>query len=156
MAGLLALSVIVAFAAVVFRYLLDSALSWSFEVSLILLTYITFVGCYAALRRGAHLKVDVLAQRLPRPLHLAVFLLAQVTVLGVCVIMVVWGSEQMLKFAGETTTLLGVPRGPIYAIVPLSGLAMGLDTLARSLRGLRRYARGARPEGAEDSFSLDM
>ena len=61
MAVILAASVVIAFIAVVFRYVLNSALSWSFEVSLILLTYLTFIGSYTALRRGAHLKVDVIA-----------------------------------------------------------------------------------------------
>jgi len=43
-AALLAATVLIAFTAVIFRYVLGSALSWSFEASLALLTYITFLG----------------------------------------------------------------------------------------------------------------
>ena len=147
---------LIAFVAVIFRYVLDAALSWSFEASLILLTYLTFVGCFAALRRGAHLKVDVLAHALPPPARLVAFVAAQVVILAVCTVMVIWGAEQTMKFGSQTTTLIEMPRGPLYAIIPLSGLAMAIDTLARLVRGLRRAAQGEPPETEADSFSLDV
>lgn len=156
MAGILAVSVLIAFVAVIFRYVLDAALSWSFEASLILLTYLTFIGCFAALRRGAHLKVEVIAHALPAPARLLVFVAAQLIILGVCLVMIVWGTEQTLKFAGQTTTIIGMSRGPLYAIIPLSGLAMAIDTLVRLARGLKRAARGEPPETEDDSFSLDV
>lgn len=138
----------VAFTAVVFRYVLGSALSWSFEASLILLTYLTFLGAFAALRQGAHLQVLVLVAALPLPLRGAAFVATQLIVLGICVVMTVWGTEQTLRFAGDTTTMLNLPRGPIYAIVPLSGLAMGIETLVRLFQGLQRLARGESPDPA--------
>ncbi|CAB5138540.1 hypothetical protein D3OALGB2SA_4087 [Olavius algarvensis associated proteobacterium Delta 3] len=155
MAGILAASVVIAFVAVIFRYVLNSALLWSFEVSLILLTYLTFIGSYAALRRGAHLKVDVIANMLGPIPRTVVFMLAQVVILGVSIVMVIWGTEQALKFASQTTTILEMPRGPIYAIIPLSGLVMGIDTLARLIRGLRRAVHGEAPEQPEDNYDMD-
>jgi len=136
---------------VIFRYVLNSALSWSFEVSLILLTYLTFIGSYAA-----HLKVDVIANMLGPIPRLIVFLLAQVVILGVSLVMVIWGAEQALKFASQTTTILEMPRGPIYAIIPLSGLVMGIETLARLIRGLRRAVRGEAPEQPDDNYAMDV
>jgi len=138
----------VAFTAVVFRYVLGSALSWSFEASLILLTYLTFLGAFAALRQGAHLQVHVLVAALPLPLRAAAFVATQLIVLGICVVMTVWGTEQTLRFADDTTTMLNLPRGPIYAIVPVSGLAMALETVVRLVQGLRRLARGESPDPA--------
>jgi len=155
MAVILAASVMIAFIAVVFRYVLNSALSWSFEVSLILLTYLTFIGSYAALRRGAHLKVDIIANMLSPAPRLVVFILAQVIILGVSAVMMIWGTEQAIKFATQTTTILEMPRGPIYAIIPLSGLLMGIDTMTRMIRGIRRAARGEAPEQPDDSYDLD-
>jgi len=156
MAGILAASVVIAFVAVIFRYVLNSALSWSFEVSLILLTYLTFIGSYAALRRGAHLKVDVIANMLGPVPRLIVFVLAQVVILGVSVVMVIWGTEQALKFTSQTTTILEMPRGPISAIIPLSGLFMGIDTVARLIRGLRRAVRRESPGQPGDNYAMDM
>ncbi len=63
--ALLAVTVLIAFTAVIFRYVIGSALSWSFEASLVLLTYLTFIGSYLALRKHSHLKVDVFIRMLP-------------------------------------------------------------------------------------------
>lgn len=156
MAGVLAILVVIAFVAVIFRYVLGSALSWSFEASLILLTYLTFIGCFAALRRGAHLKVEVVAHMLPLPARLTVFVIAQLTILVVCTVMVVWGAEQAIRFADQTTTIIEMPRGPLYAIIPLSGFAMGLDTIIRLVRGIARAVRGNAPELPGDTFTLDV
>lgn len=140
----------VAFTAVVFRYVLGSALSWSFEASLILLTYLTFLGAFVALRQGAHLQVNVLVAALPLPLRGMTFVVTHLVVLGICTVMTVWGTEQTLKFADDTTTMLNLPRGLIYVIVPLSGLAMALETLIRLTRGVQRLARGESPDPGVD------
>ena len=64
-AALLLATVVIGFMAVIYRYVFDNALSWSFEALLGLLTYITFIGAYLALRKNAHLRVDLLASALP-------------------------------------------------------------------------------------------
>lgn len=51
-------------AAVVFRYILDSPLQWSDEVSGYLLVAAVMLGAAEALRRGDHIAIDLLSNRL--------------------------------------------------------------------------------------------
>lgn len=141
-AGLLAATVVVAFTAVIFRYALGSALSWSFEVSLALLTYITFLGAYLALRKGAHLKVDLLVKRLPRLPQGIIFLLNQGLIATIGWIMAWYGGRQMLHFADQNTTVLEISTAWYYAAVPLVGALMMLDALHVAGRGALRLAAG--------------
>lgn len=155
MAAILFAAVVVAFLAVIFRYVIGSALVWSFELSLALLTYMTFIGCYAALRRDAHLRVDVVVRRLPLVPQTTFFVLAHLMILLVAGVMVYWGAKQLLLFGHQTTTVMAIPRGVLYAIIPISGFAMATDSLYRLVVGLRRALGGMPPEDPDAGFSLD-
>ena len=154
---LLAAAVLVAFLAVIFRYVVGSALSWSFEASLALLTYITFVGCYLALRQNSHLKVDVFVRLLPRVGQAVVFILIQCTIIAIAVVMLHYGGRQLWLFKEQTTLVMELPSWVLYAAIPLSGLMMGIDAAIGLFRGLRRYARGEPPidfDGADGDSAL--
>lgn len=142
-------AVVIAAAAVFYRYVLGSSLSWSFELLLILLTYMTFIGAYAAMRRGMHLRVDVVVRMLPRVPQTIVFVLAQSLILLVALVMVRWGFELFMRAGDRSTTMLELPRGYLYIIIPISGMAMALETAHQLFRGVRRFLRGEMPEEPE-------
>ena len=155
LAGFLVAAVGVGFVAVIYRYLLGSALSWSFEISLALLTYITFLGSYLALRKGAHLKVDILVKKLPFWARGGLFLATQALIALLGWIMAWYGTRQVLRFMDQTTTVLEVSTAWYYAAIPIAGALMCLDALVSALRGALRLSRGeeaAPPD--EDAMSL--
>ena len=141
-AALLMAAVGVAFAAVIWRYVLNSALSWSFEVSLALLTYITFLGAYLALRRGAHLKVDLFVKKLPRVAQGIVFLVNMVIIATIGWIMAWHGSQQVLRFANQTTSVLEISTAWYYVAIPLSGIFILIDAVVTAALGVIRLTRG--------------
>ena len=140
-AAILAATVLIAFASVIFRYVIGSALSWSFEASLALLTYLTFVGCYLALRKQSHLKVEVLVEKLPPAGQLACFAMNQCLIFAIGVLMLYQGGRQTLLFMDQTTLVMQISKGFLYVAIPLSGALMSLDALAAFVAGWRRYAR---------------
>jgi len=141
-AALLAATVLIAFIAVIFRYVIGSALSWSFEASLALLTYLTFLGCYLAMRKNAHLKVEVLAARFPVSVQALVFAINQLVIFAIAAIMVVYGMRQVLLFHKQTTLVMELPLSLLYTAIPLSGLLMGLQAAVELIGGVRRWRRG--------------
>lgn len=141
-AGLLVAAVGVAFVAVIYRYVLGSALSWSFEISMALLTYITFFGSYLALRKGAHLKVDILVRRLPLRARGILFLANQGLIALIGWIMAYHGFRQVERFMGQTTTVLEISTAWYYAAVPIAGALMLLDATVSAINGTRRLLRG--------------
>ncbi|MCA1776569.1 MAG: TRAP transporter small permease [Loktanella sp.] len=158
-AVLLVAAVGVAFLAVIYRYALNSALSWSFEVSLALLTYITFIGGYLALRKGAHLKVDLLLACLPFPMRGAAFLLNQALIGLIGWIMAWYGTRQMLRFSDQHTNVLEVSNSWYYAAIPIAGGLICIDVVTTTIRGLIRMFRGEEPVSSDSkhsSTSIDL
>lgn len=152
LALLLVATVCVAFLAVIFRYVLGEALSWSFEVSLALLTYITFIGGYLALRKGAHLKVDILVDKLPRVPRSLLYLMSQSIIAVIGWIVAIHGSRQVFTFADQLTTVLEISTVWYYAALPIAGALMLIDCLLGILQGIWRLCRGldADPRRGDD------
>jgi TRAP-type C4-dicarboxylate transport system permease small subunit len=144
-AALLVAAVGVAFIAVIYRYVLQSSLSWSFEVSLALLTYITFLGGYLALRQGAHLKVDLLVRRLPFWARGVLFLFNQTVIATIGWIMAWHGGRQVLRFADQTTNFLEISTAWYYMAIPIAGGLICVDALWNGVRGLLRLRRRQEP-----------
>ena len=140
-AAILAATVLIAFIAVIFRYVIGAALSWSFEASLALLTYLTFIGCYLAMRKHAHLKVEVLVARFPLPAQATVFAFNQLVICAIAAVMVIYGTRQVVLFHSQTTLVMELPLSLLYIAIPLSGLLMALQAVMELFDGLGRWRR---------------
>jgi TRAP-type C4-dicarboxylate transport system permease small subunit len=66
MALALAVMVVLIFANVVLRYAFNSGIAWAEEMSRLMFVWLIFLGAILALRRHAHLGVELLQARLPR------------------------------------------------------------------------------------------
>lgn len=69
MALALAIMVILIFGNVVLRYVFNSGWAWAEELSRLMFVWLIFLGAILALRRHAHLGVELLQARLPRPVR---------------------------------------------------------------------------------------
>ena len=67
MALALAVMVVLIFGNVVLRYVFNTGLAWAEELSRLMFVWLIFLGAILALRRHAHLGVELLQARLPRP-----------------------------------------------------------------------------------------
>ncbi|MBI1385913.1 MAG: TRAP transporter small permease subunit [Rhizobiales bacterium] len=139
---LLLATVVIAFLAVIFRYVIGSSLSWSFEATVALLTYLTFIGSYLAMRKNAHLKVEVLVARLPASAHGPIYFFNQLVIAAIAVVMIAYGLRQTLLFAKQTSLVMEVPLWVLYVIIPASGLLILLQALVELANGWRRWRRG--------------
>ena len=107
------------------------SLYWSDEVVRKVIYFSTYIGCVAAVRGRALIRIDALPQLFPvlkKPLnmvsHLAVLIFSGV--------MVKLGYEMtLMMFRDEyaRTTTLQIPEWYFYAVLPLMGLMMFLRTL---------------------------
>ncbi len=125
-------ALVTAMANVVLRKATDNfSLYWSDEVVRKVIFFSTYIGCVAAVRSRALIRIDALPQLLPvlkKPLtlfsHLMVLLFSSTMIyLG-------WKMTLMM-FEDEyaKTTTLQIPEWYFYAILPLMGVMMFIRTL---------------------------
>ncbi|PAU76129.1 TRAP transporter small permease [Halomonas salipaludis] len=134
---LLSAITVLAMAAVLARYVFNASLSWSAEVLVGLLVYVTFFCGYLALRQGAHLRIDVIAALLPSRGQWLLFFINQTLIGVVCAVMVIWGIEQTLQFSHRTTLMLGAPQWLFYIAVPITGVGMLLELVRQCVAAVR-------------------
>lgn len=119
---MLAAMAVMVFANVALRFLTDHSILWVEEASRYLMIWLTFLGSGLVLRYGGHIGIDALQERLPALapyIRLLVFLL----LLGFFGFMVWIGTRYAMLTWGQTTPVLQVPVGLVYAAMP-AGFAL--------------------------------
>ena len=134
---------------VIFRYLLGAALTWSEEFSRYGLVWITFLGGSIAVKRGAHMGVEVLVNALSPKARKIVELFTLLTIMGFLVVATVKGIQLALFNMNQHSPAMGVPMGAVYLAIPVGCLIM-LVHASEELTSLFRASPPAEPGEAID------
>ena len=141
--ALMAVMVVLVFANVVSRYLLNYSIVWVEEVTRYMMVWVGFLGSGLVLRLGAHVAVDALQEALPVRAAQAVRA-AIVAVLAVTFAAMLWLGVRYCAFAwDQETPVLNWPTGAVYLAIPIGAALMlaHLVFVARSYVLSRRYVR---------------
>jgi TRAP-type C4-dicarboxylate transport system permease small subunit len=117
-------SITISVVGVFFRYVLNNSLSWMEEMAGYLLLYIVTIGVATAVRKGSHLRVDMLIQFFPRT-KTKLDVLANAVALILMVILFVLSIGfvfSLLKEDRRTTSLYWLPLGIPLIIMPVGYL----------------------------------
>jgi C4-dicarboxylate transporter DctQ subunit len=147
--ALISVAVVVTFVEVIYRYVFGGSLGWANEATIIAVIWATLIGASLGVREGIHIGVDVVVERLPRPMARV----ANTVALIACAVWVfavgLWGVE-FVRFQMRTNRLtpeLEIPAWITYAVVPLSMFMMTYRFLQAAVRYWRTppSAAEARP-----------
>jgi len=131
MAVALMVMVALVFGNVVLRYIFNSSITVSEELSRWLFVWITFMGAVVALREHAHLGTDVLVSRLPPLGKKVCFAIANLAMLYVCYLVFRGGLEQtrinMDVLAPSTQLPLAVVHAAGVAFSAAASVVLLLD-----------------------------
>jgi len=111
----------VVFAAVIARYVLNNALSWSEEFAIWAFTWLIFIGTMMGLREGKHIAVDLLLDMMPanaRPW----FELIRDALVALTIFILTFSGFELASLVGGVSTLLQWPNALRYGIIPAAGL----------------------------------
>ena len=134
----LALMVVMVFGNVVLRYVFNSGIAVSEELSRWLFVWMTFLGALVALREHGHLGTDMLVSHLNRKGKIACMLASQVLMLGVTV-MIFQGSLAQSRINWDVEApVTGAPM----AIVYLSGVVFAVPAVLLLLAEMWRTLTG--------------
>ena len=147
LAGLIA----VTFLGVIMRYWYNSPFIWLEEVQVALIVWVVFMAGGAAFRTGSHVSIEMLVDKFPRRLRIAIGLI--VAVLTVLLLLYMMRASIMyislLSRAGRVTNLLKIPLPLVYSVFPLGCLLMIFNYLYTSLPRILSGETGAPAEEGE-------
>ncbi|MBC5781565.1 TRAP transporter small permease [Ramlibacter sp. USB13] len=105
------------------RYLLGVGAQWPEPIAILMMVMFTFFGAAAAYRAGAHIAVQMLTDRLPRPLQRACAGFVHLSMAAVSLFVFGWGLRLVEGTMGQTISELPwLPVGVTYLPLPLGSL----------------------------------
>ena len=116
----------VLFAAVIFRYFLNSPIFWADEVSTYSLVFITFLGAYLVLRYGKMIRITLILDALPKPVSRIITIMTNIATMG---FMVLVGNQGVLILGQrviqiQNTVALRIPMITFYRMIPVMVVLM--------------------------------
>src|SRR5689334_9212842 len=115
-AACLAAMVVLVFTNVVMRYLFNSGIPTSEELSRWLLVWLTFLGAIVALRQHAHLGVDTLVRALPPRGRMVCFVLSYLLMLYGDWLLTFGSWKQAVLTFGDTAPASGISVGLVFGV----------------------------------------
>jgi len=138
--ALLVFLILNVFVAVLMRRFWGHMFPWSEEMSLLSLTWFSFMGIAIGFREDLHLGMDLLDHYLS-PTVLAIWdRCLDVVVLAFGLYLAWYGTDFTLKMGGSTLAISGWPNMVQYIVIPITGVLTAIYSVLR-LCGfdLRRY-----------------
>ena len=139
----LALMVIMVFSNVVLRYVFNSGITATEELSRFLFLWLIFIGAIVAMKESAHLGVDTLIARLPRSGKIACVLLSNALMLWCCYLFFVGSWRQTIVGLGTDMPATGISMAYHYATGLVMSVGIGVILIINSWRILSGRASDA-------------
>jgi TRAP-type C4-dicarboxylate transport system permease small subunit len=109
---------------------------WLQEVTSTLFIYAIFIGAAVATRRNDHLYLTAISEALSGNSRLVIEIALRVVVLGVAACLISYGYLNFLRGFGSFRLPSGTPIASLYAIIPLSGVLIGLFSIEQLVNGI--------------------
>lgn len=127
---------------VLFR-LINDPLAWSDEIAQYFLVWTGFVGWVIATRKRGHIRIEVIATRLPRLGRTGLEVVIQLAMMGFGLAMA-WHSLRLIERNWDVEAVsLPIPTGLIYLPLPAVGLIVALQAAGELVLALRGRAAEA-------------
>lgn len=109
---------------VAMRYLFNSPLTWSEELAVFVMIWLTFIGSLICMRDKEHIEVTILVDHLPRPLQRIVVAFSRLASVFFLLVVAYYGFELVVENMTVTSPANKISMGLVYTIIPLSSLGM--------------------------------
>lgn len=151
----LALMALLVFGNVVLRYGFNSGIAFSEEVSRLLFVWLVFLGTILASREHAHLGVDSLVKRLPKPARQACVLVSGVLMIVMCGLLF-WGAWQQAGInLDNAMPVTGIPYAVLYAAGVAAALGLTVSIFYNIFQALVHGEREANIEMVQHGDLID-
>lgn len=133
--------VVLVFGNVVLRYVFNTGISISEELSRMLFVWMTFIGAIVAMAEGTHLGMDSVVRKLSPRGVLACALIGDLVII-VCCVLLGWGAWiQTVLNMGNVAPVSGVPLGLVHVSILIAAIGIVMVVSGRTWRLLRGRPR---------------
>lgn len=133
---LLAVMVVVAGLGVFCRFVLHSSLSWSEEFDSYLFVWLTCLGAAAGVKMRTHPEVRAIPDRMPVPLQFLLAHLADIAIMALGVVFILYGGDMITLMGDETASSLPISMVYPYLAIPVGGALLFWHAFVRTLVSL--------------------
>ncbi|RTQ90212.1 TRAP transporter small permease [Lysinibacillus telephonicus] len=135
-----AIGIFLIFYGVIMRYVLNDPQAWVEEVARYAIIWGTFLGFGMALKHNQHIQVDILFDKLNKPMQFILNIVATTLSIIFCLIYTYYGYVLVENryTSGMVSLDVGIPMWVVYLILPISGILFLLRFIERFVNILRR------------------
>jgi TRAP-type mannitol/chloroaromatic compound transport system permease small subunit len=127
------------------RYFIRKPTIWADELCEIMLLCIVCIGAGTGLLHNSHVKVGILYDKWSPKVRALVDLVTYPIILLICVILVTDGSRiawDSYLHSSRTETVFRPLLWPIQSLIPIAGVLLGMQVLAKWLRDFIFFVKG--------------
>jgi TRAP-type transport system small permease protein len=125
--------VVIIFAQVFCRYILNFSPYWTEELTLIIMIYCGFLGAAVAYKKRLHINIQFFLMSLPEKYRIKAFFLIDCILLVFSVYSIYYGWQLTEKTMNQINPALGWPVGTSYIAIPISGVIFLIFTIEKIL-----------------------
>lgn len=136
LAAMLAAMVVMVFGNVVLRYLFNSGIDISEELSRYFFVWLTYIGAVVVARKNGHMGVDALVARFGARGRTVCLVITDLVIIGCCVLLVQGTWKQQAINATSVAPVTGISMIFVDGILYVAGVGIALVSVARIVRAL--------------------
>ena len=144
--GLLAAILLLALIQILFRYFLYISGAWTEELARLGLVWAIFLSASLGVRLKSHTILDFFLLRVPVKMRHVMTIITAMMIMGMGIVMIIYGLKYAMMTSGDTTTSLGFERNLFYIPVPFTGVLITLyaiGDMAAEINGFLKFKKGA-------------
>jgi len=111
---------------VIYRYVFQMQLTWSYELSILLYIWVTFIGAAIAIREGGHVEITVIVDALPTKVRNVLLVVKNVILMAIFVLGVYYGIEVVQRTRRQMFETIPISRAWTYSALPVGMLLLAI------------------------------
>lgn len=139
--AILCLLTIIIFLQVIYRYVLQTPLSWSQEVTRYMMVWLVYLGSILAIRTHSHVRINLLTNFLRGRIKIGKCLSILAKILSILYMLIIIYSGWLLipNTIFQRTPIVRIPMGIIHLIIPLSATLMAITMSIELIFDIRNF-----------------
>ena len=143
---ILALMLVTLLAGVIFRYVLNSPLSWTGESTMILVVWMVFFGASIGVKERTHVGTEAFLSLFPIFVRKIILVVTDLLIAFFAAYLMVFGWRISIVGEGQHTIFFGIPFFYLYLSISVGGFLLLIQAITVIIEDLQRFKTSKNPD----------